>query len=256
MQAGLTSLARLLIETIDVGYGYARECLGSSDEQRRSTGEPTRDAAKHPGRRARLKTSRPRVDPDRVAEQAPIERAFFREAEDGTIVFFPWGLAHRGYRVPDEAARKRASRAASLLISSTLGIGTWIAYAIQPLLEGGASTPIAVVRVVAAPGAALLLVVLSYGSWASRFVERLTESDLVVSREARLREAAELAKPREVALVGVAVCGLSALLVWLQAPARWLGLLGVALGLGVLFWSFVLKRAAEGGPADSSPRAS
>lgn len=99
-------------------------------------------------------------------------------------------------------------------------------------------------RVLSAPGAALLLVMLSYWLWVFRFVEGLPASDLTVSREERLREAAELTSPRKVALIGTIVCGLSALLIWLQPTAWWLGLLGIALGVGALFWGFLLRRVA------------
>jgi len=183
-----------------------------------------------------------------VPDPPPIERAFFRKAEDGTTVFFPWGLTHRGYRLTDPAGRKKASRAASLLISSTLAIGTWTAYALQPLLEPEVRPPAEVLRSLAAPGVALVLVLIAYGLWASRFVERLPESDLQLSREERLREAAALVSPRKVALVGVVTGGLSALLIWLQPQAWWLGGLGIALGAGVLCWSVVLARAAAGAP--------
>jgi hypothetical protein len=42
------------------------------------------------------------------------------------------------------------------------------------------------------------------------------------------------------------MCGLSAFLIWLQPHAWWLGLLGIALGAGALYWSSLLKRAAAG----------
>jgi hypothetical protein len=183
-----------------------------------------------------------------VPEQPPIERAFFREAEDGTTVFFPWGLTHRGFRIVDPSDRKKASRAASFLVNSAIAIGTWTAYRLQPVLGSGASGATEILGALTAPGAALLLVFLSYWLWVSRFVERHAESDFKVSREERLREAAGLAGPRKVALVGVSVCGLSAFLIWLQPHAWWLGLLGIALGVGTLFWSHVLRRAAAGRP--------
>jgi MFS family permease len=183
-----------------------------------------------------------------VPETLPIDRAFFREGEGGTTVFFPWGLTHRGYQLTDQNDRKRASRAASILVSSTIAIGTWAAYLLEGLLESEANAPAEIFRALAAPGAALLLVLLAYGLWVSRFVERHAESDLKVSREERLREAAELAGPRKVALIGVIVCGLSAFLIWLQPHAWWLGLLGIALGVGTLFWSCLLHRAAAGPP--------
>jgi MFS family permease len=186
------------------------------------------------------------VDLQAMLDRPTIDRAFFREAEDGTTVFFPWGFTHRGYRLTGAGERKKASRAASILISSTIAIGTWTAYALQPLLESETNDPPQILRALVAPGVVLVLAVFGYWLWASRFVERFPESDLKVSREERLREAAELASPRKVALIGVIICGLSALLIWLQPHAWWLGLLGIALGVGTLFWSSLLKRAAEG----------
>ena len=179
-----------------------------------------------------------------MSEQQPIERAFFREADDGTTVFFPWGLTHRGYQLTDGTAKKKAARAASLLVGSTIAIGTWTAYALQPVLDSEGTGLTEILGALAAPGAALLLALASYSLWVSRFVERFLESDLKVSREERLREAAELASPWKVALIGVVLCGLSALLIGLQPRAWWLGLLGVALGIGLVAWSSVLKRAA------------
>jgi 4-hydroxybenzoate polyprenyltransferase len=81
--------------------------------------------------------------------------------------------------------------------------------------------------------------------WISRFVEQFPDSDLKVSREERLREAANAIEPRKVALIGVITCGLSALLIWIQPHTWWLGLLGLALGMGALFWSSILKRAGS-----------
>jgi hypothetical protein len=179
-----------------------------------------------------------------VRERQPIDRAFFREAEDGGTVFFPWGLTHRGYRLTDDTARKRASRAASFLVGSAIAIGTWTAYALEAMLESEAAGVPEVLGALAAPGAALLLVFVSYWLWVSRFVERFPESDLQVTREQRLREAAEIAEPWKVALIGVVTSGLSALLIWLEPRVWWLGLLGVALGIGLLLWSSLLKRAA------------
>jgi len=191
-----------------------------------------------------LKRSRASVDLEGVSDQPPIDRAFFREGEGGTTVFFPWGLTHRGYQLSDPGARKQASCAASILVGSTIAIGTWTAYALQPLLKSAESEPTEIFRALIAPGAALLLVVFSYWLWVSRFVERFPESDLRVSREERLREAAQLTSPRKIAMIGVITCGLSAFLIWLQPHAWWLGLLGIALGIGALYWSLLLKRAA------------
>jgi hypothetical protein len=179
-----------------------------------------------------------------VSQQQLIDRGFFREADDGTTVFFPWGLSHRGYQLSDDTARKKASRAASFLVSSVIGIGVWGGYALEPILESEAAGFTEIVRLLAAPGAVLLLVVVSYALWVSRFVERFPESDLRVSREQRLREAAGLVEPWKVAWIGVVLCGLSALLIWLEPRMWWLGGLGVALGIGLLLWSSLLRRAA------------
>ena len=183
-----------------------------------------------------------------MPEQPTIDRALFRKAEDGTTVFYPWGFTHRGYQVPGEAAQKKASRAASILVTSTIAIGTWTAYVLQSILESEVNGRTEILKALAAPGSALFVVVVSYWLWVSWFVERLPESDLKVSREERLREAAEAVGPWKVALFGVTVCSLSAILIWLQPDAWWLGLLGVALGAGALFWSSVLKRAAASPP--------
>lgn len=183
-----------------------------------------------------------------MPEPAPIDRAFFREAEDGATVFFPWGLTRRGYRLPDPAARQRAARAASLLIGSTIGIGTWTAYRLQPLLESEAAGPAQALAACATPVAAMLLAIFFYYLWVSRFVEDLPESDLRVSREETLREAAELGEPRKVALIGVVLCGLSALVIWIDPHVWWIGALGIALGVGLTLWSARLLRAA-GPPA-------
>lgn len=180
-----------------------------------------------------------------MQEQEPIERAFFRQADDGTTVFFPWGFNHRGYRLTDEAAKEKASRAASYLLGSVIGVGTWAAYALQPIFESEGAGLAETLDALAAPGAVLLLALVSYALWISRFVEQFPDSDLRVSREERLREASAAIEPRKVALIGIIVCGLSALLIWIQPQSWWLGLLGLAIGVGALYWSSLLKRAGS-----------
>ena len=198
-----------------------------------------------------VKTWACRVDCGVVSGQPPIERGFFREGEDGATVFFPWGLAHRGYRLTGDAARRSASRAVSLLVASVIAVGTWAAYALQAVIESEATSPADALRALAAPGAGLLLVLFCYAVWVWRFVERFPESDLTFSREERLREAAAQVEPRTVALIGLSVSAMSMLLVWLQPRVWWLGLLGVALGVGTVAWSAALRRAAAH-PSDRS----
>ena len=83
---------------------------------------------------------------------------------------------------------------------------------------------------------------MSYALWVSRFIEDFPESDLRISREERLREAAAVVKPGKLAAVGLSVAGASLLIVWLEPRSWWLGLLGIATGGGLVFWSLLLKR--------------
>jgi hypothetical protein len=176
-----------------------------------------------------------------MAEPSAVDRGFFRTAEDGTTVFFPWGFDHRGYRLPDPEARKRASRAVSLLFAAAIAIGTWAASLLEPFLEEGSGSASEILGALALPGAVLAAAFAAYWLWVTRFVETLHESDLRVSREERLREAAAAAEPRKLAGVGLVLCGLSALLIGLQPHAWWLGLLGIVLGAGLTLWSRRLR---------------
>jgi hypothetical protein len=181
-----------------------------------------------------------------MPETPPIERTFFRPADDGTTVFFPWGLAHRGYVLRSEADRRQASRASSLLIGATVGIGAWAAQALQPLVVASDGVgPGEILRALLWPGAALALAFLGYFLWASRFVEGLAASGLQISREERLREAAQRVAPWQVAAAGVGVAGAGGLLIWLEPGAWWLGLLGLATGIGIVVWASLLHRAAS-----------
>lgn len=177
-------------------------------------------------------------------QPSPLERGFFREAEDGSPVFFPWGLTHRGYRLPDLAAKRRATLAVSLLYASATGIGLWTAQALQPLLGETAPPFGRVLDVLALPAAVLVSVLAGYWLWVTRVIERCPASDISVSREARLREAARLAPPWKILALGVVLCGLSALVVWLRPATLWITGLGIVLGLGIVAWSRVLARAA------------
>lgn len=181
--------------------------------------------------------------------QPSIERAFLRLDEDGATVFFPWGLTHRGYRLRDEDARRRAVRGASLLVGGTVGIGVWTAHRLQPLLESGSAGVAEVLGTLLAPAGAFAGLLLGYGLWAWRFVEHCPASPLVVSRDERLREAAAFAKPGQVVAIGLVLCGLCGLLFWLQPQAWWLAVAGLVLGIGLVGWGLHLRRfAAVRGP--------
>jgi hypothetical protein len=179
----------------------------------------------------------------------PIERALFREGEDGATVFFPWGLTRRGYRLPvDPAAKRRATRAVSLLLSATLAIGVFTAHRIQPLIGSETTSGAgALLDLLGPPFVALLLVLAGYASWVTRFVEDCPESTLVVSRDDRLREAAALAKPGQLVLIGLVLCAMSALASWLDPRTWWLGGLGMLLGIGLAAWALHLCRFAAPG---------
>lgn len=180
-------------------------------------------------------------------ESQAIERALFREAEDGATVFFPWGLTRRGYRLPpDAAAKRKATRAVSLLLSSTLAIGVFTAHRLQPLIDsettgGGGQT---LLGMLGPSFVALLLVLGGYALWVIRFVEDCPESSLVVSRDDRLREAAALAKPGQLVLIGLVLSAMSALVLWLEPRIWWLGGLGMLLGIGLAAWALHLRRFA------------
>lgn len=182
-----------------------------------------------------------------MADERPIERALFREAEDGSTVFHPWGPTRGGYRLPDEGARRRAARAASLLVGSTVAIGTWTAHRLHGLFGSSpeAPAPGALMEALALPAAAMACVLVGYWLWVARFVEPFAPSDSRPSREELLREAARQVPPWKLTAIGVVTCGLSGLLVWLEPRAGWLGLAGAAVGVGLVAWSRAVGRAAS-----------
>lgn len=194
---------------------------------------------------ARLNRGSGRTDTGCMPQPSPLERGFFRRALDGTTVFFPWGLTRRGYRLDGDVARQRAARAVSLLMGGVIAIGTWTAHVLQRVLDAEAASFAEAADALVLPLAALALAIVGYVLWVSRFVERFPPSDLVVSREERLREAAEVAEPRKLALIGGVVVVLGLLALWIEARTWWLGALAVVAGAGLVFWSRVLERAAS-----------
>ena len=149
-----------------------------------------------------------------------------RESNDGTTVFFPWGLTHRGYQLTGDTAKKKASRAASFLVGSPIAIGVWTAHALMPIVESEGNGLTEILGVLVAPGIALILVLVSLLLWVSRFVERFPESDLKFSREERLREAAKLVR-------GVGKVALRSESSWLRPLSAFLHLAPAA---GMVAW--------------------
>jgi hypothetical protein len=178
-----------------------------------------------------------------VPDPDPIERGFFRE-HCGRVLFFPWGLAHRGYELRGDEDRRRARRSASLLVSGTVGLGVWSGHALHEAFGQEWPGFDLLLRELLVPSLGLLLLLALYAAWAVRFTESLRPSDHRVSREQRLREAAALAAPRKLVLIGLVVGAMGGLLIWLQPGSWWLGSLGVLLGAGLVIWSSLLRRAA------------
>lgn len=164
-------------------------------------------------------------------------------------MFFPWGFAHRGYRLPDPDARPdathRATRAVSLLMGSVIAVGTWGGHALHGWLRSGDPSPDGAIRALALPLGVLVLAFTGYAFWVSRFVEGLLPSDLQVTREERMRDAAEVGSPRAVVWCGVALAAGSLGLVALEPRVWWLGALGAALGAGLAVWGRALDRVAR-----------
>lgn len=183
----------------------------------------------------------------------PIEHGFFRRGPDGELLFFPWGHSGRGYRVPDEAGRRIASRAVRLLMGGILAVGGWGGHAMLRAFEEGDGSPAAAARALAAPGVGLAVVLLAYALGVARLVERFPSSDVRVDREARLREAAAVAEPGKLVLAGAATAALSALLIALEPRSWWLAGLGVATGVGMVVWGRILARVAQEGTARPAP---
>lgn len=177
-----------------------------------------------------------------MEEPKPIERALFRETEDGRTVYFPWGLTGRGFRLTEERTKKSALRAASLLLGSVLAIAAWTAQVLQPLTGPEAEPFSSVAPSLAGPLAALFVVLIGYYLWTSRLVESLPETSFQVSRDERLREAAKLVRPWKITAIGLITIVMSGLVIWLDAGVLWLGLAGLFVGIGLIWWSLQLKR--------------
>lgn len=180
-----------------------------------------------------------------MESQAPVERAFFREHE-GATVFFPWGLNHRGYRLTGSDDRKRAGRGVAFLVGGTVAIGVWGGHALHAAIRSEAAGVGEALHSLLGPTVAFALLAAGYALWAWHFVEHLQPSDLQVSRTERIREAAQLAEPWKLALLGVTLVAMGGLVAWLDLRVWWLGAAAAAMGLGFVWWSSVLQRARAG----------
>lgn len=174
-----------------------------------------------------------------------IERGFFRQVEDGVTIFFPWGLSHRGYSLPDCASETRARRVVSFFLASVIGISGWAGHLLAERFGDVPPTLPDLGSALAFPGLVLLATIAAYAAWAMRFVERCSPSDLQLSRETRLREAAERAEPRKLGLAGSVLAILGALLWWLKPSSTWVSLPAIALGIALVAGGVHLSRIAR-----------
>lgn len=180
-----------------------------------------------------------------MKQSEAIERGFFRQAENGAVVFFPWGLSHRGYVLPDFASETRARRVVSFFLASVIGISVWTGHVLAERFEDMPPTLPDLGSAIVLPGLILLAAITAYAAWATRFVERCSPSDLQLPRETRLREAAELAEPRKLGLAGSVLAVLGALLGWFKPSTAWVSLPAIVLGIAVVVAAFHLNRIAK-----------
>lgn len=183
-----------------------------------------------------------------------IDRGFFRQVENGSTVFFPWGLSHRGYVLPDSESEVRARRVVSCFLASVVGIGVWAGHVLAERFEDASPTLPELSAALALPGGLLLMTVAVYAAWAMRFVERCAPSDLQLPRETRLREAAELAEPRKLGWAGLALVLLGAVLWWFKPNTGWVSLLAIAIGIAAVVGSVHLDRIAKASRTRSGGR--
>jgi hypothetical protein len=140
-------------------------------------------------------------------------------------------------------------------MAAVVAIGGWGGVALHEAFERGDFSAAAALRALARPLAGLALVLLVYALRVSHLVEEFSPSELRLSREERMREAATLSQPRHVVFAGLGLASMSGLVVILESRAWGLGALGMAMGLGLAGWGLRLVRMARDAarsPASSS----
>ena len=183
----------------------------------------------------------------------PVELNHFRQAPDGSTVFFPWRLTGRGYILPDTKAKRSALRVTRALYVSIF-VAAGLAFAVVrhgvPIREVDFADFFHVLVL------ALLFALVPLGFyvlWLLRVIYDLPPSDFHLSRE-ELRVQALANVPRKDMRKGVVASAamLAACLVvaWIDPSHRWLGAVGVVVfgGLGLLFASIL--RASRETPGD------
>jgi hypothetical protein len=188
----------------------------------------------------------------------PVEFSHFRQAPDGSTVFFPWRLTGRGYILPDANAKRSAMRMMRAVYVSTF-VAAGLAFAVVrtdvPIHEADFAYFFHVLVL------ALLFMLVPLGFyvlWLVRAIYDLPPSDFHLSRE-ELRFQVLANVPRNDMRKGVfaSAAMLAACLgvAWIDPSHRWLGALGIVLfgGLGLLF-ARTLRASRKTRGDEDSPR--
>jgi hypothetical protein len=175
----------------------------------------------------------------------PVELNHFRQAPDGSTVFFPWRLTGRGYILPDEKAKRsalRMTRALYVSIFVAAGLAFGVARHGVPIREVDFAGFCHVLLL------ALLFALVPLGFymlWLLRVIYDLPPSDFHLSRE-ELRVEALANVPRKEMRRGVfasaAMLAVCLGVAWIDPSHRWLGAVGIVVfgGLG-LFFAWILR---------------
>jgi hypothetical protein len=187
----------------------------------------------------------------------PVELNHFRQAPDGSSVFFPWRLTGRGYILPDEKAKRSAMRMTRALYASIF-VAAGLAYAV-------AQDGVPIREVDFADFCRLLVLALLfalvplgfYALWLLRVIYDLPPSDFRLSRE-ELKLQALANVPRKDMRMGVfasaAMVAVCLGVAWIDPSHLWLGAVGVVLfgGLGLSF-ARILRASREALGDEESP---
>ena len=187
----------------------------------------------------------------------PVELNHFRQAPDGSTVFFPWRLTGRGYILPDEKAKRSALRMTNALYVSIF-VAAGLAFAVVrhgvPIREVDFADFVHMIVL----GLIFTLVPLGfYVLWLIRVIYDLPPSDFHLSRQ-ELKVQALANVPRKEMRRGVyaSAAMLAACLgvAWIDPSHRWLGAVGLVVfgGLG-LFFASILRASRKPLGDEESP---
>jgi hypothetical protein len=188
----------------------------------------------------------------------PVELNHFRQAPDGSTVFFPWRLTGRGYILPDEKAKRSAMR-----ITRALYVSIFVAAGLA-VATTGAEGPVREVdfadffRVLVLALLFALVPLGFYVLWLLWVIYDLPPSDFHLSRE-ELRVQAFANVPRKDMRRGIyasaAMIAACLVVAWVDPSHRWLGAVGVVVFGGLaLFFAWILRASRETlGDGESPP---